>query len=370
MRTLPIAGVLLCTAALTACGGGGNSGAAPPLPAGGGRGTQQILVGAAGATVALPALPGVTASAGFAPGDAPDGTLLDIDASLTGASGAMPASTARTPEQRGSVNVVFFVTFTVPHDVTLAHAPSFVYTLANGTSPYQQYYYAVSDPAVRSALAGYRTEGPGTVNGSTVTIGPSQTPLTLHAGLPYIFAFYGVDSGQQRVLGTWHEHLAYGMRSTAPTLFSLKTQIFPAGTNEQAMKPCITDDVCGNVITPRFSPLRGDVWPNLVLQTVTLDAGFSGFAQTAALLRDDAGVIVSCLDDLYVHPPECESITGTSVGSAFFPNGGSFATDAIDRIDTRYDSYSSLSPGSDPNHDGVWTDVSGDVTVLVYGHPL
>jgi hypothetical protein len=190
--------------ALSACGGGANGTAPPPLP---GTATGGTTVGAAttnamfpvspaASTQTLPSAGGITGTIGIpATSDSSSGQVT-VQSSTTAPASAPTAaqltqSTVRQI-QSGTLSFYFFTTLTFTSKVTFPNLPGFSLTLpssipASGGS----FFYAIQDPAAGTVIS-FRTEGPATANGQTITFLPSPNPVTFKANQAYVIAFYRI----------------------------------------------------------------------------------------------------------------------------------------------------------------------------------
>ncbi|MFN2460080.1 MAG: SMP-30/gluconolactonase/LRE family protein [Candidatus Velthaea sp.] len=198
---------MLTSAMLAACGGGSGSARScltssiRPSPTASSAPTTstqsaaiQFQLSQQPSTATLPALGGYTSHVSF-PGltMSPEPTI-GIEPSTSAPPGApTPQSLRRT--QSGALTVFFFLTFTSPVTFTLGSVPGFSLDLpASFPTAGEQFFVALSDPTVLPTVQ-FRTQGPATVSGHTVTFASDSTPLTLQAGQKYVFAFFATSSG-------------------------------------------------------------------------------------------------------------------------------------------------------------------------------
>ena len=149
-------------------------------------------------TTATPqALPGAGGISGSISIQAASGTgQVSVQTSTTAPSGAPTANqltqTSARKIQSGTLTFYFFTTLTFITPVTLASLPGFSLTLPSSIpTSGGTFFYAIQDPSSTAALA-YRTEGPATVSGQTLTFLPSPNPITFNPNQPYVIAFYEI----------------------------------------------------------------------------------------------------------------------------------------------------------------------------------
>jgi len=202
--------VACCVAgfALSACGGGSNgttpsamTGAAPgTAPVSGSSGSSTMAtfpVSAAASTQNLPVTSGISGTMAIpATSDASSGQVTVQSA--TSAPANAPNATQLTQSsarqtQSGKLTFYFYTTLTFSTKVTLPTLPGFSLTLPPSIpTSGGAFFYAIQDPASTATLS-FRTEGPATANGQTITFIPSPNPVTFKANQPYIIAFYEIS---------------------------------------------------------------------------------------------------------------------------------------------------------------------------------
>ncbi len=202
-RTLRLASLGACFCfGLASCGGGGANSAAParlPGASGGGSSASSSSItfplSPAGTTQKLPAAGGIGGAVTFPKADVPSGATMTVSSSTTAsASGFSEKSLHRLAT--GSLSVLYYLVFTPSVTVQFPTVPGFSIALPSGVSTAgRQFYYAISDPTVTDVALQFRTEGPASVSGQTVTFDASAKPLTLQAGRSYVFAFYATTTG-------------------------------------------------------------------------------------------------------------------------------------------------------------------------------
>jgi phospholipase C len=188
--------------AVTGCGGGGGSSSAPaPMPpssgAASGAASETVPLSSAAITQPLPAAGGVGGIFSLQlRGVPPAGGSLTVDGSTTAPPGAalISGSTRRVP-QSGTLTVYYYATFTPSVNLTLTGLPGFTVQLpASVPTANRAFYYGLSDPTVTNAVVQFNTQGPANVSGQTLTFAPTTTPVTLQAGLHYVFIFYATSA--------------------------------------------------------------------------------------------------------------------------------------------------------------------------------
>jgi hypothetical protein len=203
MRSRFTALFILVALGLSACGGGGGttpSGpGAPQQPSqpATATSTHTYTLGTAASSYAIPPLAGFSGSVAMPAATVPAGTNLQLTSALTPPAGVPVVPTAvRRPKDAGTLNVYFYTTIQLSATITFQSLPGFSLTLPDTINPAgQQFFYAVSTSTPNSgAVQSFGTQGPATVTGQTVTFAPSNTPLTLLAGTPYIVAFYATST--------------------------------------------------------------------------------------------------------------------------------------------------------------------------------
>ena len=206
MRIWPryVAACCLLGLGVSACSGGGSTASAPATVA---NPTQPVSnpsttssamtypLGSAAATDALPAAGGISGTVSLgAPTTAVSGTL-SISATTSAPAGAPLTQSQLRAVQTGTLTVLYYATFTPSVSVTFGSLPGFTIMLPSTVDTSKQhFYYAVSDPTVTGVPLEFTTQGPAKVSGSQLTFAPSNYPLTLQAGLHYIFAFYATST--------------------------------------------------------------------------------------------------------------------------------------------------------------------------------
>jgi streptogramin lyase len=180
-------------------GGGGPATATPaptavPLPA---SATASIPVGPAGVSASLgPVLGGYSSTITVPAASGAAAVAVTFSATQPGGTPAVQTVKRRARSIGGtSVAAVAFVTMTSSATVTLGAAPSFSFTLPAGSANLGQIsYVALYDPTA-SPQAGWTTfEGPGTVNGTTITFTASSASVQLTAGVTYDLVLFTVAS--------------------------------------------------------------------------------------------------------------------------------------------------------------------------------
>ena len=191
---------LIITAALLGCGGGASSVTAlPPVGTQSGSGstaTQNYTLTGNAQTLALPAVNGCTGKVTLPFSSGAAASALSLTTSLSAPAGILFPSSLRT-QTAGRINFLCYVTLNVASTVTFTTLPGFTVTVASAisTAAPQQFFYAISDPTVTNIARSFRTEGPATVSGQTLTFAPApDDALTLQAHTNYIFAFYGTTT--------------------------------------------------------------------------------------------------------------------------------------------------------------------------------
>lgn len=185
---------VLSALTLSACGGGGMRAVAPPASAPGPGTTQQSTASTsftattAAAKHDLAPAGGITGTISLTAASAT--STMTATSSTTAPSGAYTQSSLRSP-QSGTLTFYFYVTLVTPVTITFTGIPGFSLTLPS-TIPTtgRSFFYAISDPTVTNVAQEFRTEGPATVSGQTVTFDPTANPITLQAGKPYVVTFY------------------------------------------------------------------------------------------------------------------------------------------------------------------------------------
>jgi hypothetical protein len=193
-----VSGLLAVALSWAACGSGGSS-AVPPAAAGGSGGvgapvTSSSVVYAlapGGSTQPLPAAGGYGGSIAFPAFDVPAGATITATSSATAPSAVLRAASLGS-RSTGTINVYYSVRLTPSHTLAFPTVPAFTVLLPPGARVAdQQFYYEISEPAPAGAASAFRTEGPASISGRTLTFLPSAIPLTLKAGVSYTFGFYG-----------------------------------------------------------------------------------------------------------------------------------------------------------------------------------
>ena len=172
--------------------------ALPPVGTQSGSGstaTQNYTLTGNAQTLALPAVNGCTGKVTLPFSSGAAASALSLTTSLSAPAGSLFPSSLRT-QTAGRLNFLCYVTLNVASPVTFTTLPGFTVTVAAAisTAAPQQFFYAISDPTVTNIALSFRTEGPATVSGQTLTFAPASDALTLQAHTNYIFAFYGTTS--------------------------------------------------------------------------------------------------------------------------------------------------------------------------------
>jgi hypothetical protein len=198
IRNVLITLSVFALASLTACGGSGNSASTPSAMSTGTTSqtaSRTYPMSSSAASYDLPPVGGFSGSVALPAAPIPANASLRLTSSLQAPPGAPNIlGTRRRPQSTGTLNVYFYTTIQLSTTVTFSTLPGFSITLPSTIdTTNQQFFYAISDPTQTDAVLHFRTEGPGTVSGQTLTFAPSSTPLTLQAGLPYVVAFFAVS---------------------------------------------------------------------------------------------------------------------------------------------------------------------------------
>lgn len=183
------------------CGGGGTTTQAlPPVPIAPDTASTKFPLLASPATYPLPPV-GAFRGTMTVPGlTAPAGAALTIVDSLKAPSGAPIFQNRSRIPQSGSLSVLFFIQMTASVTVTLPSLPQLSIVVPTSfITPGAQFFYAISDPTATNVALQFRTEGPASVSGSTLTFTASSNPLQLTAGLQYIIAVYSVTQSTQSI---------------------------------------------------------------------------------------------------------------------------------------------------------------------------
>ncbi len=197
-----VALILFLSAALTSCGGAGGGSSTStlpqtaPQPNTSSSATQSYPLSESGGTYAIPALNGFSGSLVFPAANVPPQTTVTLTSSLNAPTGMAAEDVARRAQATGSLNVYFYATVVLSKTVTFRSVPGFSIKLPStiNTSG-QQFYYAISKlHPLNGADQSFRTEGPATVSGHTLTFSPSSVSLTFQGGEPYVLALYSVSA--------------------------------------------------------------------------------------------------------------------------------------------------------------------------------
>jgi hypothetical protein len=183
-------GIFLAVAAMTGCSGGSTAGPAPSVTATpGSSNTTLVAIPAAGGTVALTAVAGITP--GFAIGSgAPAGLTASTTASVSAPSGAPTLSVARKTQSATSPIAPFlYVTATFSANVPAGVVLSELLQLASSLPANADYYCALTDLTAASQTATFGPAVP--VNGIvTISNGAAVNTPAFTAGHTYLFEFY------------------------------------------------------------------------------------------------------------------------------------------------------------------------------------
>jgi hypothetical protein len=185
---------VLSALALSACGGGSTGSMTPaqaPLTQPKDTASTTFTASTAPSTHDLAPAGGITGS--IALPAASTTSMMTETSSTTAPQGAYSQSSLRSPHS-GTLTFYFFVTLVTPITVNLTGIPGFSLTLPS-TIPTtgRSFFYAISDPTVTSVAQEFRTEGPATVAGQTVTFSATANPITLQAGKSYVVTFYATS---------------------------------------------------------------------------------------------------------------------------------------------------------------------------------
>jgi hypothetical protein len=206
IRNCIVALGILTASSLSACSGGGSSSSSglplsQPTSSSGvmaQTATRSYELGSAAGSYDLPPLGGFRGSLALPAANVPANTRLQLTSSLQAPAGApVPADVQRRAQATGTLNVYFYTTIVLSNTVTFATLPGFSVTLPPTVNPTGlEFFYAISDPKPSNgAKVQFRTEGPATVSGQSVTFAPSTTGLTLAAGQSYVIAQTSLPSG-------------------------------------------------------------------------------------------------------------------------------------------------------------------------------
>ena len=183
---------------MTGCGGGSGSvaplpGAAPSPTGTTATSSSSIALSGQASSFAFPAAGDFSGTVAL-PGSDAAGTAatMTIESSTTPPAGVAPGTVdaqLRQAQSTGSATLYFFLTFTTSVTVTFQTLPGFSVQLpASIRTTGQQFFYGVADASTLPYV--FRTQGPGTINGSTISFAASGTSLTLNKRTPYLFVFY------------------------------------------------------------------------------------------------------------------------------------------------------------------------------------
>jgi hypothetical protein len=195
-HTLLRLAALLALAGLAACSGGPNSSPTPTGNSGtGGTSAQQsatstISLDGSGATYSLPGLGDYSGTVSFETLTLAQPVPLTLSASLTAPAAGQLSQQSLRRTLSGSLDVLYYVTFTSRVTLSLPRLPAFTLTLPTSVPTTGQFYYAISDPTSPNPGITFRTEGPASVSGHKVTFASSDNSLAFQAGKSYTFAFY------------------------------------------------------------------------------------------------------------------------------------------------------------------------------------
>jgi hypothetical protein len=168
---------------LVGCGGSGSgSGPAPSTIPGAGTSSatqSSIHVATQPTTATLPATGGYTGTLAFPAAK----TATDLRASATTIA---PAATARRLASTGD-SFFYAITLTSPVTLVLSGIPAIVLNFPADPPASGPIFLSVSNAATGEMIA---TDGPAGVSGRTVTFPIVSMPLTLEAGVAYVFAVY------------------------------------------------------------------------------------------------------------------------------------------------------------------------------------
>jgi hypothetical protein len=183
-------GLFLAVAAMAGCSGGSTAGPAPSVTATpGSSNTTLVAIPAAGGTVALTAVAGITP--GFSIGSgAPSGLTASTTASVTAPSGAPALSVARKTQSATSpITPFLYVTATFSANVPSGVVLSELLQLASSLPANADYYCALTDLTAVSQTATFGPAVP--VNGIvTISNGSAASTPAFTAGHTYLFEFY------------------------------------------------------------------------------------------------------------------------------------------------------------------------------------
>jgi streptogramin lyase len=189
---------------LGACsGGGGTPSSERPQaqPSSAGSTSQTAMrtyqLGGGAGSYDLPPIGGFTGSLALPAAIVPANTRLELTSSLQAPTGSpLLQGAERRPQATGTLNVYFYTTIRLSSTVTFPTLPAFSVTLPATVKPIGLwFFYAISNPSPgNGAKVQFRTEGPATVSGQSVSFAPSSNRLTLQAGQPYTIAFYAISA--------------------------------------------------------------------------------------------------------------------------------------------------------------------------------
>lgn len=182
---------------ITGCGGGSGSvappvGAAPSPASTTAASSSSIALSGQASSYPFPAAGEFSGTVALPGSDAAAAATMTMESSTTSPAGVAPGTVdAQLPQAHsaGSATLYFFLTFTTSVTVTFHTLPGFSIQLpASIHTSGQQFFYGVADASTLPYV--FRTQGPGTIDGSTITFAASGTPLTLKKRTPYLFVFY------------------------------------------------------------------------------------------------------------------------------------------------------------------------------------
>ena len=305
--------------AAQACSSSQSSAPHPP-PASTSSSVTFPLV-ASGSSHALPSVDGFVGSVTLPPGNVSAGTTLTIAATTTPPAGAPLTQSSQRRLQTGTLTVFFFLIFTPSSDVTFTTVPGFSIDLPPSvTTAGRQFFYAISDPTASDVPLQFRTEGPATVSAQTVTFAPSGTPLTLLAGLRYIFAFYATSQGPTPTPSSPPLLLYVANSNNTVTAYDLNADgdVAPArtiaGPHTGFNSPVdVTHDSSGNLYVANNSPT-----PDNLFSFVVFAPGASG---DASPIRAVIGDITQLEQPYSIAVDAGGTVYIANVGEGLYGNG-------------------------------------------------
>jgi YVTN family beta-propeller protein len=293
--------VFAASALLNACNSGGSTGTTTTLPrtnplVNASTSTRYIQLGLQPTSAELPIVSNITGTLLFPAVGTP--TAISLTASVTAPEGV--ADSLRYARS-GTLTVYEYVTIVSPITVSLPAIPAITLHFPAST-PFagKRTYYGISDRDAQGGLVSFNTQGPGTIDGHTVSFAQVPTVITFEAGHKYTFIVYAIaqiGAGTIYVLNNVGEYPSY--TDSVTTYDSDGTQTSPTITAGLSFPLGIAVDTAGKIYVANAGNYNGIGYDASTVTTYNVNGTESSPTITAGLDYPE-GVAVDAAGKIYV----------------------------------------------------------------------